>query len=70
MLPVFDAVSTEFPDVTFIKVDAGQAMDVLDKYVVNKIPCILVFKDGKLAARYNNAMSKKELQDFVLQFVK
>ncbi len=70
MLPVFDAVSAEFVDVTFVKVDTDQAIDIIDKYAVNKIPCILVFKDGKLTARYNNAMSKKELQDFVLQFVK
>lgn len=70
MLPVFDAVSTEFVDVTFVKVDTDQAIDIIDKYSVNKIPCILVFKDGKLTARYNNAMSKKELQDFVLQFVR
>lgn len=70
MLPVFDAVSTEFIDVTFVKVDTDQAIDIIDKYAVNKIPCILVFKDGKLAARYNNVMSKKELQDFVLQFIR
>ena len=70
MLPVFDVVSTEFIDVTFVKVDTDQAIDIIDKYAVNKIPCILVFKDGTLAARYNNAMSKKELQDFVLQFIR
>jgi thioredoxin reductase (NADPH) len=70
MLPVYDAVSTEFLDVTFVKVDTDQAIDIVDKYAINKIPCLLVFKDGKLVARYNNAMSKKELQEFVLQFIR
>jgi thioredoxin reductase (NADPH) len=69
MLPVFDTVSIEFPDILFVKVDTDQAVDIVDKYAINKIPCILVFKDGKLTARYNNAMSKKELQKFVSQFV-
>lgn len=70
MLPVYDEVSTELVDVMFIKVDASQAIDIVDKYAINKIPCILVFKDGKLTARYNGAMSKKELQEFVLQFIR
>lgn len=70
MLPAFDAVSAEFTDVTFVKVDIDQAMDIFDHYKGETIPLILVFKDGKEVSRHKDAMSKKELQTFVSQFVK
>ena len=69
MLPVFDTVSAEFNTVDFVKVDTDESPAIADKYLVQKIPFLLVFKDGKVAARYNRAMSKKELREFVQQFV-
>lgn len=70
MLPHFNALSAQFKDyATFISVDIAALPDLAAKYFVNKIPCILVFKDGSLAARYNNAMSKAELQEIAAQFV-
>jgi len=68
MLPAYDAVSKEFEHVTFIKVDVEEASDIADEYKIYKIPCILVFKEGKLAARFTRAMSKSELREFVSQF--
>jgi thioredoxin-like negative regulator of GroEL len=69
MLPVYDAVSAEFEQVVFAKIDANTSTDIMQKYSVNKVPYLLVFKDEALAARYRDTMSKKELHDFVEQFV-
>ena len=69
MLPVFNAVSVQFDEVTFVKIDADKGLDIMQKHVVHKVPYLLVFKDGKLAARYRDIMSKKELHEFVQRFV-
>jgi thioredoxin-like negative regulator of GroEL len=70
MLPHFSAVSQQFKDLAlFVSVDIAALPDLANKFHVTKIPCILVFKEGALAARYNTAMGKKELQDLVAQAV-
>ncbi len=40
--PIFDKVSKEFPDVTFVKVEADRSPAFLDKYSINSIPTILL----------------------------
>lgn len=69
MLPVYDSVSKEFKEVTFIKVDTDEAAAIADEYKVFKIPTMLVFKDGKLVARHVSAMTRAELRDFVSKFI-
>jgi thiol-disulfide isomerase/thioredoxin len=70
MLPHFDAVAQQFKDCAyFLSVDVAAVPGLKEKYHVTKIPCLLLFKDGVQAARYNNAMSKKELQELTAQFV-
>lgn len=70
MLPHFNAVAQQFKDYgVFISVDVSALPDIANKYYVNKIPCILIFKDGSLAARYTTAMSKKELCELAAEYV-
>lgn len=65
MLPDFEAVSAEYKDIVFIKVDANKAHALLEEYSVHKLPCILAFKDGALKARFKDAMNRKELREFI-----
>jgi thioredoxin reductase (NADPH) len=70
MLPHFDAVSQEYKNLaTFVSVDIDKLPEVSKKYFVTKIPALLVFKEGKLVARYNSALTKRELQDLAAQIV-
>lgn len=70
MLPVFHEVAQEFLGrATFVTIDTDDAPEIVHELFVHKIPCLLVFKDGTLAARYTNAMSKKELYLFVQQVI-
>ena len=70
MLPHFNAVSQQFGDLAvFISVDIAALPDIAGKYYVNKIPCILVFKDGKLAERSLKVMNKAELQELAAKYV-
>ncbi len=70
MLPVFEAVAQEFVDrVAFFTVNTDVAPEVADELFVHKIPCLLIFKDGSLVARYTNTMSRKELSTLVQQAI-
>ena len=70
MLPVFASIAQDFVGkARFVKIDADQAEDIVRAYSVIKVPCLLVFKDGALVARYSNVMNRQELKDFVGQFL-
>lgn len=70
MLPAFESLASEYMDtVAFAKVDAEKATDVVTKFYVAKVPCLLVFSQGKLVGRYNQMMDKKELRQFVDGFL-
>lgn len=70
MLPAYEAVASEYAGmVEFAKVDAEKAIDLVAKFYVTKVPCLLVFSEGKLIGRYNQVMDKKELRDFVDGFM-
>jgi thioredoxin reductase (NADPH) len=66
MAPVFESIAQEFEErATFASVDADRAIDIVKKFFVEKVPCILVFNGDSLAARYSQGTSKKELRQFI-----
>lgn len=71
MLPVFASLAQEYADrALFVTVDIDQVPAVVEKLFVHKVPCLLVFQEGDLIARYTNVMNRKELSAFVGQFIK
>ena len=70
MMPALEAVAYKLVDrVAFCKVDASQLLELAQTYHVVAVPAILVFKDGSLVGRYNQAMNKKQLYEFVERFL-
>ena len=71
MLPIFESVASEYTasGVKFAKVDAQESPELLKECLVHKVPCLLVYRDGILAARYHDTMERKELVAFVEQFL-
>ncbi len=62
MLSVIDAASQQLADkVAFVKVDIEVADELIKKLFVYKVPCLIIFHNGQLIARYNEVMTKKEL---------
>lgn len=51
--PKFDALSKEFPNVTFIKIDTQKLPDVSSSYGIQSIPTIVLVKEGKEVGRPN-----------------
>ena len=70
MLPHFNEASQQFKDFAqFISIDIAALPTIANKYYVTKIPCIIVFKDGNLVARFTKEMNKTELQELAAKFV-
>lgn len=70
MIPTVEAVAANYDQkVEFFKVDADEAVDLVKKFFVYKVPALVVLHNGKLVARYNDVMNKQELTDFVEQFL-
>lgn len=70
MLPAVEAVAADLKDnVTFVKVDTSESMDIVKEYKVAKIPLLMVYSNGSLLARYNQAMNKHELTEFISSFI-
>ena len=63
--PVVEALSEEFADkVEFFKADAEENPGVAKKLRVMSIPNIVLFKDGKVAARHVGFQSADELRQW------
>lgn len=68
MLPILGVVAQEYEGrAKFFKVDAEVADELVKKFLVYRVPCIIVVKNKELAARYNEALGKKELVELVEQ---
>jgi thioredoxin reductase (NADPH) len=63
MVPVFGVVAQQYADrANFFKVDIEQALELSLHLHVPKVPALLVFRNGKLIARYSTTMTKSELR--------
>lgn len=63
--PVVDALSEEFADkVEFFKADADENKALAKKLRVMSIPNVMLFKDGKIAARHVGFQSAEELREW------
>jgi thioredoxin 1 len=48
-----------------VKVDIDRSRELADRYGVQKIPCVIAFKDGKPCGRSVGAASKAQLKALV-----
>ena len=63
--PVVEALSEEFADkAEFFKADAEENPTLAKKLRVMSIPNIMLFKDGKIAARHVGFQSADELREW------
>ena len=70
MMPSFHAVAQEYADqARFATVDSDAAPEIVEKLLVYKVPCLVVFRNGQIIARYSNMMSRKELAAFIDQLL-
>ena len=66
MLPIVEELSGEMAGkVDVYKLDVDEAPKMAEKYEIQSIPHLIVFKDGQAKAQHNGACSKAELENLV-----
>jgi thioredoxin 1 len=69
--PVLDDLSEVHKDkLTIVKVDIDDAPEVAEKYAVDKVPTIVIFKAGQESDRKLGALPKPALESWILASTK
>lgn len=63
--PIFEKLSNDFPNATFIKVDVETFADVAKQHSIRNVPTILIIKPNKLTSRLVGFTSEQQLKDFI-----
>lgn len=67
MAPALDQVAQEMAGkVKVVKIDVDQNPEITQKYRIQAMPTLMLFKDGKVAAQQVGALvQKKKLEDWI-----
>lgn len=65
--PILDSLSEERSDVKFVGVNADDAEDLIMKFGISNIPCLILFKDGEEVDRSIGFVMKSKLEEFISQ---
>lgn len=64
MLPLIEAIQSDFPSVKFLSCDIDKCPDIAHAFGITSVPTLMLFKDGKLIAR-DGGMSRPRLKAFL-----
>ena len=70
MLPIVGEIAEEMSDISVFKVDVDEAPNTSDKYEIQSIPHLILFKNGQVVAQKNGACSKPELSQWIEDNIK
>ncbi len=66
LAPVIDDISEEFAgEAQFVKINVDDNPDLAREYSIMSIPCVMVFKDGKLAGKNLGFVPKAAMKEFI-----
>lgn len=63
--PIFEQISTEIPDVSFIKVNIELFPEFAKQNNIRNVPTIIIFKNGTSSAKLIGFTSEQKLRDFI-----
>lgn len=63
--PVLEELSTEIPDVKFVKVDVDDEPELAEKFGIMSIPSVFLFKDGEVAGSFLGLQPKDKVKAFI-----
>ena len=71
MLPVVTELAEEMEkQIKIVKLDVDEAGDIAEKYEIQSIPTMILFKKGQPVATRNGACTKSELESWILDNLK
>ena len=67
--PIFEAISTDFADVSFIKFEVGNTgnMRTAARFGIRSIPATLAFKNGELVEARTGVLDGPTLKEWIAQ---
>lgn len=63
--PIIDSVADERDDVKFVGVNADDAEELVVKFGISNIPCLIYFKNGEEADRSIGFINKSKIEEFI-----
>ncbi len=60
--PIFESLSKKFKNIKFGKVNVDDNGELAGRFDINSIPCLLIFKKGKLIDKIIGALPKEEIE--------
>lgn len=71
MMPDLDALAAEFAGrVSFVKINIDESPELAERFRVNAIPQVYLFRDGGVIAGFNGRASRDDIRDWINQRVK
>lgn len=67
MFPIIESVAKNTNNVSFAKLDTLQVPSIAQQFFIQKVPCMLAFRNGSLVGRYNTIMNEQQLRDTLKQ---
>ncbi len=65
--PVIEELSEECTEIKFAKLNVDEEMEIAEKYGIQSIPTLFIFKDGEVIKRTKGARGKAELKDWIAE---
>lgn len=65
MLPSLQSLAQTMPDATFVSINAQKLPELTNRYFVSSVPCLLIFKEGSLAARNSSFMAEAAVRRLI-----
>ena len=65
LAPVMEAVSEQFTEAEFIKVNVDENDELASRYGVMSIPFVAIFENGKLKARSVGYLPEESMKEFL-----
>ena len=65
--PIFEKVSSNFPEITFAKIDTDAEREISAAAGITSIPTLMAFRDGILLYREAGALPEKHLVQLIEQ---
>ena len=63
--PILEELDSEYPDITFVKVDCDADMNLADRFGIMSIPAIFILKDGEVIGNAGGYMPKINVKEFI-----
>ena len=70
MAPIFESLDKKIGSkIKFAKVDTQSEMELAQRFNITGIPCLIVFKNGKEAARIIGFLQEEELEEKLKKYM-